>query len=313
MAEADPPFRPTRTSNRSGRHLTRARASPTFVYTAKTGSTNADASAVLGDAESPVRRSSRRSRSPGTAARGRSLDRPAGHGAALHDDPPAHHPRERPLGRSVLGRRCASPTGSAARASVNVDLHWPNDLFVRDRKLGGILCISRVSGDVAHVAAASESTSLRPAGRRAAIEPPPGSSPTWRARVSRELVLAEILLAFDRRLPALTLARDDRRHECERAAAPGRALPHAHGHRRCSSYEDGARDRPGRRLRLDVDGTERRSRSPTRACSLAAFDRLSMTGASCAFRRLRRSATTCCRCRRSSSNSTSHSARCSSV
>src|SRR6185312_13598754 len=73
-----------------------------------------------------------------------------------------------------------------------------------DRKVGGILCISRVSGETAHVACGVGINGARPTGYGAAgIEPPPGYLIDIARRVSRELVLAETLTAFHRRLPAL--------------------------------------------------------------------------------------------------------------
>jgi BirA family biotin operon repressor/biotin-[acetyl-CoA-carboxylase] ligase len=87
---------------------------------------------------------------------------------------------------------------------VHVDLRWPNDCFLRERKVVGILCISRVAGAVAHVGCGVGVNVLRPPGNAlSAIQPPPAFLADAAPHVVREVVLAEILVAFERRLAAL--------------------------------------------------------------------------------------------------------------
>jgi BirA family biotin operon repressor/biotin-[acetyl-CoA-carboxylase] ligase len=87
--------------------------------------------------------------------------------------------------------------------SVHVDLRWPNDATLGERKVAGILCVSRVAGAAAHAGCGVGINVLRPRAG-APIDPPPGFLSDAAPQVSRELVLTEILLAFERRLPALS-------------------------------------------------------------------------------------------------------------
>ena len=112
--------------------------------------------------------------------------------------------------------------GVARACAVHVDLRWPNDLFVHERKVAGILCVSRVAGDVAHVGCGVGINVFRPAASAlAAIDPPPAFLADAAPHVLRELVLSEVLLAFERRLSALHAPAAVARTYEERAALPG--------------------------------------------------------------------------------------------
>ena len=107
-------------------------------------------------------------------------------------------------------------------SGVHVDLRWPNDCFLRERKVAGILCVSRVTGAVAHVGCGVGVNVLRPpAAAASAIQPPPAFLADAAPHVVREVVLAEILLAFERRLAALHSAAVVARTYEERAGLIG--------------------------------------------------------------------------------------------
>ena len=87
---------------------------------------------------------------------------------------------------------------------VHIDLRWPNDCFLSGRKVAGILCVSRITGDNAYVGCGVGINVFRPgAAALAAIAPPPAFLADGAPRVSREVLLAEVMRAFERRLGAL--------------------------------------------------------------------------------------------------------------
>jgi BirA family biotin operon repressor/biotin-[acetyl-CoA-carboxylase] ligase len=87
---------------------------------------------------------------------------------------------------------------------AHVDLRWPNDCFLNGRKVAGILCISRIAGETAHVGCGVGINVRRPgASALAAIVPSPAFLADAAPNATREVVLAEILRAFERRLGAL--------------------------------------------------------------------------------------------------------------
>ena len=144
-------------------------------YQPRTGSTNDDAVPLLAraDAAGATLVADEQTAGRGRKA-GRPLDRAAGQRLALHDDS-ARHDRGRPIcGRCRSGSRCASPTGSRTHAPRTPTCAGPTICFVRGRKVAGILCVSRVAGNVAHVGCGVGINVARPAaGALAAIAPPP--------------------------------------------------------------------------------------------------------------------------------------------
>jgi BirA family transcriptional regulator, biotin operon repressor / biotin---[acetyl-CoA-carboxylase] ligase len=202
VAEASPPFLPIDIELvRDFVHNTRF---ANIIYTEKTGSTNDDAFKVLGQAQYA---GTTFVADEQTAGKGRKLGRrwiaPPGTSVLFTTILPLTVPASE-LWAVPFWVALAVADGIRRSCAVNVDLRWPNDLFVRNRKVGGILCISRVSGDLAHVGCGVGINGAPPRGYGAAgIEPPPGYLLDVARRVSRELVLSEILVAFNRRLAAL--------------------------------------------------------------------------------------------------------------
>jgi BirA family biotin operon repressor/biotin-[acetyl-CoA-carboxylase] ligase len=152
----------------------------------------------------------------------------------------------------------AAADGIARACGVHAELRWPNDLFVGERKAAGILCVSRVAGDVAHVGCGVGINVLRPAAAAvlATIDPPPSFLSDAAPHVARERVLSEVLLAFERRLWALHAPAAVARTYEERAALPG-----SHYRVRIDSgdveWEGIARGLgPDGALRLEVGGVE---------------------------------------------------------
>lgn len=147
--------------------------------------------------------------------------------------------------------------GLMKACAVRADLRWPNDVFVRDRKAAGILCVSRITGNVAYVGCGVGINVLRPgAGAPAAIAPPPAYLSDVAPNVRREVVLSEVLLAFQQRLGSLHSPAAIARTYEERAALPGaryRVLVDLDQ----VELEGIARGLgPDGALRLDVDGVE---------------------------------------------------------
>jgi BirA family biotin operon repressor/biotin-[acetyl-CoA-carboxylase] ligase len=105
--------------------------------------------------------------------------------------------------------------------AVHAELRWPNDLFVRNRKVAGILCTSRVTGGVAHVACGVGINVISTAGAHVAIDPPPAFLSDVAPTVRREVVLTEVLSAFERHLASLHAPAAVARTYEERAALPG--------------------------------------------------------------------------------------------
>lgn len=147
--------------------------------------------------------------------------------------------------------------GISRACPVHAELRWPNDLFVMNRKVAGILCTSRVAGGVAHVACGVGINVFHPsAGALAAIDPPPAYLVDAAPAVRRETVLAEVLLAFERRLAGLHAPAAIARTYEERAGLPGAR------YRVLVDFDQTELDGiarglgPGGALRLDVGGVE---------------------------------------------------------
>jgi BirA family biotin operon repressor/biotin-[acetyl-CoA-carboxylase] ligase len=121
-----------------------------------------------------------------------------------------------------------------ARAGIHVDLRWPNDVFLYDRKVAGILCVSRVVGDRAYVGCGIGINVVRPPSDALADVQPPPSFLSDARPVAREDILAATLAACDERLLSLRDPGAIRATYQERAEL------------------DGARYR----VRLDRDGSE---------------------------------------------------------
>jgi BirA family biotin operon repressor/biotin-[acetyl-CoA-carboxylase] ligase len=75
-------------------------------------------------------------------------------------------------------------------------VHWPNDLLLDGKKLCGILCISRVAGDLAWVGCGVGINVHRADAHEHAIDPPPAFCDDV-APVERAALLAGILQRFE--------------------------------------------------------------------------------------------------------------------
>jgi BirA family biotin operon repressor/biotin-[acetyl-CoA-carboxylase] ligase len=254
VPEETAPFRPLEVA-----HVRAAMAGTLFEdvrYLKTTGSTNDDASALLarGDALGTTLVAEEQ-----TAGRGRKAGRSwiAAPGSALLFTTilPATMPATDLWAVPFWVALCVAD-GIMQACAVHADLRWPNDLFVRNRKVAGILCTSRVTGAVAHVACGVGINVISTAGAHVAIEPPPAFLSEAAPTVRREIVLSEVLSAFERRLAALHAPAAIARTYEERAGlagAPYRVLVDGE-----SLELDGiARGlSPDGALRLDVGGAE---------------------------------------------------------
>jgi len=173
-------------------------------YLAQTGSTNADANALLGDVAARGATLVAEYQSAGAGRKGRRWFAPPGAAllftAILPESIPVAAlwavPFWTALGVATAVERCCGST---------LDLVWPNDLYARGGKTGGILCIARISGETAWAACGVGLNVVRPAtdSDLATLDPQPVFLDDLAAGARREPVLAAILTTFDRTLAAL--------------------------------------------------------------------------------------------------------------
>ena len=202
MPEETAPFPPL-----DAAHVRIALANTAFRdvrWQALTGSTNDDAAALLmhPDAQGATLVAEKQ-----TAGRGRKDGRawiaPRGSGLTFTTIVPAAVDAADLWAVPFWTALCVAD-GIMHACGTRIDLRWPNDCFLGGRKVAGILCISRVAGAVAHVGCGVGINVRRPdASAAAAIAPPPAFLSDRAPGVTREVVLAEILSAFERRLGAL--------------------------------------------------------------------------------------------------------------
>jgi BirA family transcriptional regulator, biotin operon repressor / biotin---[acetyl-CoA-carboxylase] ligase len=191
-------------------------------YEARTGSTNDDAMLLLGRGDTLGTTLVAEEQTSGRGRKaGRSWIAPPGSGLTFTSILPATVAARNLWAVPFWVALCVAD-GIAHATGVRVDLRWPNDVFVKNHKVGGILCISRVAGDVAHVGCGVGINVFLPAaGALAAIQPPPAFLSEAAPNVRREIVLAEVLLAFERRLSSLRSPDAIARTYEERAGLPG--------------------------------------------------------------------------------------------
>ena len=191
-------------------------------YVAQTGSTNADAAALLGE---PSAAGATLVTEFQRAGRGRKAERawiaPAGSAllfTTLLPDPVATGA----LWAVPFWAALAVADGVEAAGGGRLDLRWPNDLDLGGRKAAGILCVSRVHGPEAHAGCGVGLNVRRTAGAAtAAIEPPPAYLSDAAPRIAREDVLAGILGAMDALLAVLDRPDDVARAWEDRAGLRG--------------------------------------------------------------------------------------------
>jgi len=89
--------------------------------------------------------------------------------------------------------------GALSDLGISTRLSWPNDVLLDGRKVAGLLCISRVLGDRAHVGCGVGINLRRPTASHPmlAVRPEPAFCDDVRA-VGRDEMLAALLSAYDR-------------------------------------------------------------------------------------------------------------------
>jgi BirA family biotin operon repressor/biotin-[acetyl-CoA-carboxylase] ligase len=185
----------------------------------ETGSTNADAAELLGDERFGGHTIVAEFQRHGAGRKGRSWNAMPGTALLMSTILP----------RSIdVDRLWLVPfwVALAVRAGLRhcgvvTTLQWPNDLLLRDRKLGGILCQSRVTATTARVACGVGINVHRFAGAATVIEPAPAFCDEV-APVDRAALLVAILRAYDETSAALDDAGSVMRDWEAAAEIPGR-------------------------------------------------------------------------------------------
>lgn len=182
-------------------------------YLAETGSTNADAQPLLGDASARGTTLVAEHQLAGVGRKGRAWIAPPGAALLFTTLLPE------PVAADALWAVPFWIALGVARAierlsGIGLDLVWPNDLFADGRKIGGILSVARIAGNDAWVGCGVGINVIRPDGdaELAAIEPPPAFVSDHATVAQREGLLTEILRTFDASLAdlhdAALIARD---------------------------------------------------------------------------------------------------------
>jgi BirA family biotin operon repressor/biotin-[acetyl-CoA-carboxylase] ligase len=214
-----------------------------IVYLERTGSTNDDAAAMLGDDDALGTTIVAEEQTRGAGRKGRSWI--ARRESAL-------------LFTTILPREISAdvlwcvPFWAAlavrdALQSLGIDcgLQWPNDLLLGERKLAGLLCVSRVIGRSARVACGVGINVRRLPGADAGIVPPPAFCDDV-AAVERGALLVQILSRFAMRFQLLDVP-DHIARRWEREAG----LPRLYRLQR----DRGSAPFEGTALALDSDGS----------------------------------------------------------
>jgi BirA family biotin operon repressor/biotin-[acetyl-CoA-carboxylase] ligase len=164
-------------------------------YVESTASTNDDAAALLGKPEAGGLSIIAEHQRAGAGRKGRRWLAEPGTSllvtTILPRAIPANHLWVVPFGVAICVRRALFANGVAS------DVHWPNDLLAGGRKIAGILCVSRVTGDRAWVAAGVGINVHRTPGAETAIEPPPAFCDDVNPNASRIAILRSLLLNYD--------------------------------------------------------------------------------------------------------------------
>lgn len=163
-------------------------------YLVSTGSTNEDATSLLGDESHYGTTIVAEHQTKGAGRKGRTWLAEAGTSLLFTTILPRSVPAANlwivPFGVAICVRRALVLNG------INPDLHWPNDLLVNGRKIAGILCVSKIVGERAWVAAGVGINVHRTPGADAGIEPPPAFCDDF-APVDRARLLRDVLLNYD--------------------------------------------------------------------------------------------------------------------
>jgi BirA family biotin operon repressor/biotin-[acetyl-CoA-carboxylase] ligase len=164
-------------------------------YERVTESTNGDAAALLGDAAVAGLSIVAEEQTKGAGRKGRSWIATPGSSLLVTTLAPGPMPASSvwivPFGVAICVRR-------ALRANeIRSELHWPNDLLAQGKKIAGILCVSRVIGERAWVAAGVGINVHRPPGADEAISPPPAFCDDLNPAITRAALLRDLLLNYD--------------------------------------------------------------------------------------------------------------------
>lgn len=164
-------------------------------YEVTTGSTNDDAAALLGDEQAYGTTFVAEVQTHGAGRKGRSWIAQPGTSllmtTILPRSMPASHLWVVPFGVAICVRRALVLSG------VSAQMHWPNDLLLGEKKIAGILCVSRVVGDRAWVAAGVGINVHRTPEAEEAISPPPAFCDDVVPDIDRARLLRDILLNYD--------------------------------------------------------------------------------------------------------------------
>jgi BirA family biotin operon repressor/biotin-[acetyl-CoA-carboxylase] ligase len=167
-------------------------------YVARTGSTNADAQVLLGDATAYGATLIAEFQSMGVGRKARPWLAPPGSSLLFTTILPAAI-RSSALWAVPFWIALGVAQAVETATGIALDLVWPNDLFAGQRKTGGILSVARIAGESAWVGCGVGLNVIRPAADPAldALFPAPIFLGDIVAGVEREAVLAAILTAFD--------------------------------------------------------------------------------------------------------------------
>jgi BirA family transcriptional regulator, biotin operon repressor / biotin---[acetyl-CoA-carboxylase] ligase len=160
-----------------------------------TESTNDDAAPLLGDPAWAGLTIVAEVQTKGAGRKGRSWIAAPGSSLLMTTLParplPASHAWIVPFGVAICVRRALRTNG------VPSEVHWPNDLLTDGKKIAGILCVSRIVGDRAWVAAGVGINVYRTPGADEAIDPPPAFCDDVEPTITRAALLRDILLNYD--------------------------------------------------------------------------------------------------------------------
>jgi BirA family biotin operon repressor/biotin-[acetyl-CoA-carboxylase] ligase len=221
-------------------------------YVAQTASTNTDALGVLGDAAALGATIVAEYQTAGSGRKGRRWFAPPGAAllfTALLPQPVAATalwavPFWIALGvAAAVERTCG----------VALDLVWPNDVYARGGKLGGILSVARIAGSTAWVGCGVGLNVVRPVGDRDldALRPAPTFLDDLVRAPSREQLLAAILRGFDATLDWLDDPADVAARWAERSGLAGTV----YRYRRDSDSDSDGVEREGIAQRIGAQGT----------------------------------------------------------
>jgi BirA family biotin operon repressor/biotin-[acetyl-CoA-carboxylase] ligase len=163
-------------------------------YKESTGSTNTDAAALLGDESAFGTTLVAEMQTEGAGRKGRTWIAQPGTSllmtTILPRSMPASHLWAVPYGVAICVRRALVLNG------IQPELQWPNDLLVGGKKIAGILCVSRVVGERAWVAA-GVGINIHRTPEAASMFPPPAFADDIAPAVDRAKLLRDILLNYE--------------------------------------------------------------------------------------------------------------------